>query len=80
MAQPSLNRSNFLTWTPTFLVEKFQCKLTAAGLSGSVYIHLASAVSAPVGGVLADRLTRRFAGGRMLVQAAQGKSPGRPAV
>jgi MFS family permease len=59
----------FLTWTPTFLVEKFAFKLTAAGLSGSVYIHLASALSVPVGGVLADRLARRFVGGRMLVQA-----------
>ena len=59
----------FLAWTPTFLVEKFAFKLTAAGLSGSVYIHLASALSVPVGGVLADRLACRFAGGRMLVQA-----------
>jgi sugar phosphate permease len=59
----------FLTWTPTFLVEKFHFKLTAAGLSGSVFIHLASAASVPVGGILADRLTRRRAGGRMLVQA-----------
>ena len=59
----------FLTWTPTFLVEKFAFKLTAAGLSGSVYIHLASALSVPAGGVLADRLACRFAGGRMLVQA-----------
>jgi MFS family permease len=59
----------FLTWTPTFLVEKFAFKLTAAGLSGSVYIHLASALSVPVGGVLADRLARHFVGGRMLVQA-----------
>jgi MFS family permease len=59
----------FLTWTPTFLVEKFGFRLTAAGLSGSVFIHLASALSAPLGGVLADRLARRYAGGRMLVQA-----------
>jgi MFS family permease len=59
----------FLTWTPTFLVEKFAFKLAAAGLSGSVYIHLASALSVPVGGVLADRLARHFAGGRMVVQA-----------
>jgi MFS family permease len=59
----------FLTWTPTFLVEKFGFKLTTAGLSGSVFIHLASAASVPLGGILADRLARRFAGGRMLVQA-----------
>jgi MFS family permease len=58
----------FLTWTPTFLVEKFGFKLTAAGLSGSVFIHLASACSVPIAGLLADRLAARRAGGRMLVQ------------
>jgi len=60
----------FLTWTPAFLVDKFHYGIGAAGLTGTVYIHLASAVSVPVAGVLADRLVRRFAGGRMLVQAA----------
>lgn len=59
----------FLTWTPTFLTEKFAFKLTTAGLSGSVFIHLASAFSVPVGGWLADVLARRLAGGRILVQA-----------
>jgi MFS family permease len=58
----------FLTWTPTFLVEKFHFKLTAAGLSGSIFIHLASAFSVPLAGWLADGLTRRIAGGRILVQ------------
>ena len=51
----------FLSWTPTFLVEKFDFKLAAAGLSGAVFTHLASAVSVPLGGVLADRLAGRFA-------------------
>ena len=50
-------------------MEKFQFKLATAGLSGTVFIHLASAVSVPLGGVLADRLSERWAGGRMLVQA-----------
>jgi MFS family permease len=59
----------FLTWTPTFLVEKFGFRLSTAGLSGSAFIHLASAVSAPIGGILADRLVRRLPGGRTLVQA-----------
>jgi MFS family permease len=59
----------FLAWTPTFLVEKFGFKLASAGLSGTVFIHLASAASVPVAGLAADRLTRRFAGGRMLIQA-----------
>ena len=59
----------FLTWTPTFLVEKFHFQLTSAGLSGSVFIHLASALSVLLGGWLADRWARCWAGGRMLVQA-----------
>lgn len=59
----------FLTWTPTFLTEKFGFKLTTAGLSGSVFIHLASALSVPLGGLLADALAKRLAGGRILVQA-----------
>ena len=58
----------FLTWTPTFLVEKFHLRLTVAGLSGSVFIHLASAFSVPVGGIAADRLSRRFTWGRPAVQ------------
>jgi MFS family permease len=59
----------FLTWTPTFLVEKFGFKLAAAGLSGTVFIHLASAISVPVAGWLADRWSRKHATGRMKVQA-----------
>jgi MFS family permease len=59
----------FLTWTPTFLVEKFHFKLTSAGLSGSVFIHLASACSVPLAGWLADKFAQRIVGGRMMVQA-----------
>jgi MFS family permease len=59
----------FLAWTPMFLVKKFSYELATAGLSGTVFIHLASAVSVPVAGVMADRLARRFAGGRIMVQA-----------
>lgn len=59
----------FLAWTPMFLVEKFHFGMAAAGFSGTVYINMASALSVPVGGWLADRFATRFAGGRMLVQA-----------
>lgn len=61
--------TTFLTWTPTFLTDKFHFGLASAGLSGTAFIHLSSAISAPLGGVMADRLRRRFTGGRMLVQA-----------
>nr|WP_309687041.1 MFS transporter [Armatimonas sp.] len=59
----------FLTWTPTFLVEKFGFKLAAAGLSGAAFIHLASAVSVPLAGFLADKLSQKHQGGRILIQA-----------
>jgi MFS family permease len=59
----------FLVWTPTFLVEKFHFQLTMAGFSGSVFINLASALSVPFGGWLADHLASRLACGRILVQA-----------
>ena len=60
----------FLAWTPTFLVEKFNLRITAAGASGTMAIHLASALSAPASGWLADRLAARVPSGRMLVQAS----------
>jgi MFS family permease len=59
----------FLTWTPTFLAEKFHLGLAEAGLTGTLYIHLSSAATVVIGGVLADRLARRLRGGRALVQA-----------
>jgi len=58
----------FLTWTPKFLVDKFHYSIGAAGLTGTVYIHLASALTVPFAGWLADRLCKRFSVGRMLVQ------------
>jgi MFS family permease len=60
----------FLTWTPTFLVQKFGFGLAEGGLYGTLFIHLASAASAPVSGLLADYLGQRLRGGRVLVQAA----------
>ncbi len=58
----------FLTWTPTFLVQKFHFKLAAAGLSGTLFIHLASALVVPFGGWLADHLAVKKQGGRLIVQ------------
>jgi MFS family permease len=59
----------FLAWAPTFLYEKFHYQLAAASLTATLYIQAASAVGAPAGGILADAIARRIAGGRMLVQA-----------
>ena len=59
----------FLVWAPTFLFEKFHLGLVAAGFSAVAAIQLASAVSAPLSGILADRLSLGIKGARMLVQA-----------
>jgi MFS family permease len=59
----------FLTWMPSFLYGKFHMSLSMAGLNGTMYLQLSSVVGVLCGGLLADHLVRRFAGGRMLTQA-----------
>ena len=59
----------FMVWAPTFLFEKFHMGLVASGFSGVAAIQLASAVSAPLSGILADRLSLSLFGSRMVVQA-----------
>lgn len=60
--------SVFLTWTPKFLKEKFNLSLALAGFSGTAYLQTASMIGVVVGGFLADRLARRYLGGRMMAQ------------
>jgi MFS family permease len=59
----------FLTWMPSFLYGKFHMSLSMAGLNGTIYLQLSSVLGVLCGGLLADYLARRFAGGRMLTQA-----------
>ncbi len=59
----------FLTWMPSFLYRKFHMSLSMAGLNGTMYLQLSSVAGVLCGGLLADLLARRFAGGRMLTQA-----------
>ena len=61
--------SIFLSWMPTFLYRKFSMSLSMAGLSGTAYQQIASIIGVIVGGILADRLVRRYLGGRMMAQA-----------
>lgn len=44
--------------------------LAMAGLSATVYLQIASVVGVITGGLLADRLARRYRAGRMMAQAA----------
>jgi MFS family permease len=59
----------FLTWLPTFLHDKFHMSLSLAGLNGTVYLQLASLFGVLTGGYLADRLSARRRGGRLLTQS-----------
>ncbi|MDR3708258.1 MAG: MFS transporter [Capsulimonadaceae bacterium] len=59
----------FLSWTPSFLHDKFGFSLTKAALLGPAAIHLPSIIGVPVAGWLADRLAKRLRGGRAIVQA-----------
>lgn len=61
--------SIFLTWMPTFLARKFNMSLSMAGFSGTMFVQLASVFGVLTGGILADRLVRKYLGGRMLTQA-----------
>jgi MFS family permease len=59
----------FLIWAPTFLFQKFGLGLVAAGFSAVAAIQLACAISAPISGLIADRLSLRMRGARMIIQA-----------
>jgi MFS family permease len=61
--------SVFTTWMPKFLKEKFNLSLALAGFSGTAYQQTFSMLGVVVGGILADRLARRYLGGRMMAQA-----------
>jgi MFS family permease len=58
-----------LSWMPKFLYDKFGFSLAMAGLMATLFVQLASMLGSPLGGWLADTLRRRYAGGRMMVQA-----------
>jgi len=60
--------SIFLTWMSTFLQEKFNMTGAVAGVSSTAPSQIASMVGVIVGGVLADRLIRKYLGGRMMTQ------------
>ena len=59
----------FLTWMPSFLYRKFHMTLSMAGLNATAYIQMAAVLGVLSGGLLADTMSRRRPGGRMLTQA-----------
>lgn len=59
-----------LSWMPKFLFDRFHMSLAGAGLTATLFVQLASMAGSPVGGWMADRMRRKTARGRMLVQLA----------
>ncbi len=59
----------FLTWLPSFLFTKFHMSLSLSGFSSTAYLQAASVLGVLTGGVLADKLSRKYRGGRMMTQA-----------
>lgn len=58
----------FMVWAPTYLYERFHLGLAASGFGAVAWIQLSSALSVPVSGILADRLSPAIPGARVLVQ------------
>ena len=54
-------------WLPTFLKEHFNLNLGEAGISATGYIQIGSFLGVIVGGILADRWTRKNNRGRLYV-------------
>ena len=54
-------------WLPTFLKDHFQLNLGEAGISATGYIQIGSFIGVIVGGILADRWTRRNNRGRLYI-------------
>jgi MFS family permease len=53
------------TWLPSYLHERFQMSVTAAGFSATFYIQVASFVGVVLGGLLADQWRRSDVRGRL---------------
>jgi MFS family permease len=58
----------FLVWLPRFLHDKFEMSLSMAGFNATAYLQVASVLGVVAGGILADRMVRRYRGGRMMTQ------------
>lgn len=52
-------------WLPTFLKEHFNLNLGEAGISATGYIQIGSFIGVVIGGILADRWTRKNKKGRL---------------
>jgi MFS family permease len=61
--------TGYLTWTPTFLYEKFNMSLTLAGFHSMFYTHLFAFLGIILAGRYSDKLALKNPGTRILMQA-----------
>lgn len=59
----------YLTWMPSFLMEKFNLSLPNAGFSSMFYHHLGAFFGVIIGGMLSDKLTSKNPVYRLILQA-----------
>ncbi len=59
----------YLTWTSTFLHEKFGLSLTEAGFSSMFYHHACAFVGVMISGKFSDKLAAKNIGARLKIQA-----------
>ncbi len=60
----------YLTWTPTYLYEKFGMSLSMAGFNSMFYTHLSAFAGILIAGKFSDRLAGRKPAVRLLMQGA----------
>ena len=62
--------TGYLTWTPTYLYEKFDMSLSLAGFHSMFYTHLFAFAGIIIAGKFSDILALKNRGNRMLMQGA----------
>lgn len=60
----------YLTWTPTYLFEKFNMSLSAAGFASMFFTHAFAFLGILIAGRLSDKIAKKNPGKRLLMQAA----------
>jgi MFS family permease len=58
----------YVTWMPTFLYEKYDMKLSSAGLNSMLYHHLLAYVGVLLAGRISDKLTVKYRKARMWIE------------
>lgn len=62
--------TGYLTWTPTYLHERFGMNLAEAGFNSMFYTHMAAFVGVLLAGRLSDKFAGRCPSSRLLMQSA----------